>query len=187
MRILPEFHIGIINGWIPLFLYFIGFIISVSFYSKEARSWLFNNPKDQNKKVSLFIRLVGQFAMIGYILMMIFTPMDIQQPLFLVGAGIYTIGYLFVISALYYFRRTPIGQPVVAGPYRISRNPQWVGLFLILLGSGLASGVWLYVGIVIIVGIIYHIQILEEEKVCILQFGESYQSYMKRIPRYLLF
>jgi len=187
MKILPEFQIGIVNGWIPLLAYFIGFIISVSLYSKEARDWLFNNPKDQNKKALLFIRLVGQFGMIGYILMMIFTPMDIHQPLFWVGAGIYAIGYLFVISALYSFRRTPIGEPVVSGPYRISRNPQWVGLFLILLGSGIAAGVWLYVGIMISVGFIYHIQILEEEKVCILKYGESYRSYLKRIPRYLLF
>jgi protein-S-isoprenylcysteine O-methyltransferase Ste14 len=91
------------------------------------------------------------------------------------------------MSALHYFRITPINQPVVGGPYRISRNPQWLGLFLVLLGSAIAARIWLYIGIVIIVGFIYHIQILDEEDACIEKYGDSYREYIKRIPRYFLF
>jgi len=40
---------------------------------------------------------------------------------------------------------------------------------------------------VVIVGLIYHIQILDEEATCIKKYGESYRGYMKRIPRYFLF
>jgi protein-S-isoprenylcysteine O-methyltransferase Ste14 len=40
---------------------------------------------------------------------------------------------------------------------------------------------------VIIVGFIYHIQILDEEAACIKKYGESYRIYMKQIPRYILF
>jgi protein-S-isoprenylcysteine O-methyltransferase Ste14 len=187
MKIFPEFQLGILNGWIPLLLYFIGLILSVALYSKESRLWLFNNPKDESKRVLVFIRLCGQLAMIAYIVMMIFTPLQINNLLFLVGAVIYAIGYVFEMSALHYFRITPLRQPVVRGPYRISRNPQWLGLFLVLLGSAIAIGIWLYIGVVIIVGFIYHIQILDEEAACIEKYGDSYREYIKRIPRYFLF
>jgi protein-S-isoprenylcysteine O-methyltransferase Ste14 len=186
VKILPEFQIGLINGWIPLVIYFIGLIVSVSFYSEESRIWLFNNPKDDKKGFLLFLRLFGQLAMIACIFMMIITPMRIGNPLFLAGAIVFFIGFVLEMSALYYFRKTPVGQPVINGPYRISRNPQWLGLFLVLLGSAIAVGIWLFIGIVTLVGIIYHIQILNEESACIQKYGESYRKYMKRIPRYIL-
>ena len=187
MKIFPEFQLGILNGWIPFLLYFIGLILSVAPYSKESRLWLFNNPKDESRKVLVIIRLCGQFAMIAYIVMMIFSPLDINSPIFFVGAVIYIIGYIFELSALYFFRIAPINQPVVGGLYRVSRNPQWLGLFLVLLGSAIATRIWLYIWIVIIVGFIYHIQILDEEAACKKKYGKSYREYMERIPRYILF
>ena len=119
--------------------------------------------------------------------MMMLTPLKIDNPIFLVGTAIYSVGYLFEMSALHYFRITPIDQPVLGGPYHVSRNPQWLGLFLVLLGSAIATMIWLYIGMVVIVGFIYHIQILDEEAACIKKYGEGYREYMKRIPRYFLF
>lgn len=159
MKTFPDLQIGILNGWIPLVLYMIGLIVSVSLYSKESRLWLFNNPKDESKGVLVFIRLCGQLAMMVYIIMMMITPLNINNPIFLVGTAIYSIGYLFEMSALHYFRITPIDQPVIGGPYHVSRNPQWLGLFLVLLGSAIATRIWLYIGMVSLVGVIYHIQI----------------------------
>ena len=126
MDLLPEFRLGILNGWIPLVIYLAGLIGSVSSYSREARIWLFKDPKTQNKGVLRLLRPFGQLAMAAYILMMIFTPLKISQPIFLVGAGIYTVGFMLVMSALYHFRKTPLYEPVVTGPYRVSRNPQWL-------------------------------------------------------------
>jgi protein-S-isoprenylcysteine O-methyltransferase Ste14 len=187
MDLLPKFQAGILNGWIPLVIYFIGLIVSSSLYSKEARVWLFNNPQDENNNVFKYIRLFGQLAMVAYILMMVFTPMRIGDPVFLAGAIVFFIGFVLEMSALYYFRKAPIDRPVVNGPYRISRNPQWVGLFLVLLGSAIAVGIWPYLGLVVLVGIIYHKQILDEEKACLEKYGDSYRGYMERIPRYFLF
>jgi protein-S-isoprenylcysteine O-methyltransferase Ste14 len=187
MKILPELQTGVLNGWIPLLLYFIGLIFSVSLYSKESRVWLFNNPKDESKRVLVVIRFCGQLMMITYIVMMVFTPLSINSPIFPIGAVIYAIGYILEMSALHYFRIAPINRPVEGGPYRSSRNPQWLGLFLVLLGSAIATSTWLYIGMVIIVGFIYHIQILDEEAACIERYGESYREYIKRIPRYFLF
>ena len=139
MDLLPKFQAGILNGWIPLIIYFISLIVSASLYSKEARVWLFNNPQDENISVFKFIRLFGELAMVAYILMVVFTPMRIGDPVFLAGAIVFFIGFVLEMSALYYFRKAPMGQPVVNGPYGASRNPQWLGLFLVLLGSALQS------------------------------------------------
>ena len=101
MKIFPELEIGILNGWIPLVLYLVGLILSVSLYPKEARIWLFNNPKDTTKGVLVSFRLFGQLAMMAYVVMMIFTPLKTNSPIFLVGAGVYLIGFVSEISALY--------------------------------------------------------------------------------------
>jgi protein-S-isoprenylcysteine O-methyltransferase Ste14 len=186
MSLFPKLQIGFLNGWIPLVIYFIGLLISVSLYSRESRIWLFNNPKDQNKGILVFLRLFGQLAMVACILLMVFTPIKIRNAVFPIGGTVFVIGFILEMSALYYFRKTPIGQPVIEGPYHISRNPQWLGIFLVLLGSAIVVGIWLYLGIVLAVGLIYHIQILDEEAACLKKYGESYRDYMKRIPRYLL-
>lgn len=187
MDLLPIFQTGLLNGWIPLILYFLGLIISTSMYSKEARVWLFNNPKDENVGAFAFIRLFGQLVMVAYILMMVFTPLRIGTPIFLAGATVYFVGFVLVMSALHVFRKTPVGQPVMNGPYRVSRNPQWVGLFFVLFGSALATGIWLYIGLLVVVAIIYHKQILDEEKACLEEYGNGYREYMEQIPRYFLF
>jgi hypothetical protein len=139
MDILPKFQAGILNGWIPLIIYFIGLIFSVSLYPKDKRDWLFNNPKDTNKHGLILLRLFGQCVMMAYIVMLFFTPLKINTPVFLAGTGVFMVGFVFEISALYYFRITPIGEPVAKGPYRLSRNPQWLGLFFVLLGSAIVK------------------------------------------------
>lgn len=187
MKILPEFELGILNGWIPFGLYFLGFMLSLLPYSKEASSWLFQNPVNRSRRFLLLVRRIGQLSMVAYILMMVFTPLDLRLLPFLPGALIFFSGLFLEISALHSFRTAPPGQPVAAGPYRLSRNPQWVGLFLVLLGSAVAAGVWLYIAMVLLVGVIYHIQILDEEALCLQTFGDSFREYMNRIPRYLLF
>jgi protein-S-isoprenylcysteine O-methyltransferase Ste14 len=83
--------------------------------------------------------------------------------------------------------QAPNDQPVLAGPYRYSRNPQWVGLFLVLFGLALSAQSWLLILMVILFGPSYHIQILAEEDLCRAQYGTTYERYLETVPRYLLF
>ena len=118
---------------------------------------------------------------------MIFTPLQTNLVSFLVGMLIYIGGCAMVIGALNAFKTTPVGQPVVLGFYRWSRNPQWVGLVLIMIGAALMTGVLLYTAILLIVILIYHLQILAEEGLCLQYYGDDYRDYMAKVPRYLLF
>ena len=119
--------------------------------------------------------------------MMVLTPLNLGTLVFPVGLLIYVAGYGSVMVALRHFKHTPADQVVVTGPYRLSRNPQWLGLFLVLAGAAIMSGVGLYLDIILAVSIIYHLQILAEEKACLEQYGDSFRAYMAIIPRYFWF
>jgi len=73
----------------------------------------------------------------------------------------------------------------VSGPYKISRNPAFVGFDLLYIGWALA-----FPNIINLVAsscaiVIFHMQILEEEKFLETVFGKEYQQYKTRVNRYL--
>lgn len=184
MLTLPDLRLGLFNGWLPLALYFAGFVLAVATYSGEARARLFADPKYRMPAPVRVVRFLGQVAMLVYIGLMVWTPLAPGTFAFLIGALIYCLGYACVIDALHHFEHTPLGQPIVSGPYRLSRNPQWVGLVLVLAGAAVMTGTWLYVGVVLLVAVIYHQQILAEETVCLEQYGDDFRGYMAAVPRY---
>lgn len=73
---------------------------------------------------------------------------------------------------------------VTRGIYRFSRNPAFTGFDLFYLGIAcLFSNVFLLL-LTIIAIIIFHIQILEEEKYLSGVFGEEYRIYQSKTRRY---
>jgi protein-S-isoprenylcysteine O-methyltransferase Ste14 len=58
---------------------------------------------------------------------------------------------------------------------------------LILLGIGIAGASWLMIVLVILFVVVNHFTVLAEERFCSDKYGEPYRTYMKRVPRYLLF
>jgi protein-S-isoprenylcysteine O-methyltransferase Ste14 len=187
VQTLPDFRIGVLNAWLPLALYFVGFLLALGSFSGQARARLFEDPKYGMPAGVKLVRFLGQVAMVGCIGMMVFTPLMPGALVFPVGVFIYTAGYGIMMVALHYFKHTPANQVVVTGPYRLSRNPQWVGLVLVLAGVAIMSGVWLYLGIILVVAIIYHLQVLAEEKACLEQYGDGFRAYMANVPRYFWF
>ena len=187
MRLLPDFELGFGNGWVLLGVYAVGFLLAVAALSKEDRARLFADPKAQLRGVRRSLLTIGQLVAVASIVLMVISPLaGIAIPLYL-GLVMYGTGYGIVIVSLVYFKRATYDRPVTAGPYRLSRNPQWVGLFLVLAGSAVACGSWLLIGMVAIVAVVYHIQILEEERACTDLYGESYLRYVRKVPRYFLF
>lgn len=184
MQTLPDLKIGLLNGWLPLLLYFVGLGLALVSFSEPARAKLFADPKFSMPASVRLVRLLGQLAMFAYIGLMVFTPLRPGTLAFPVGILMYSVGYGLVMVALHHFQRTPVDQVVATGPYRFSRNPQWVGLALVLAGAAAMTGIWLYMGIILGVAIIYHLQLLAEEQACLELYGDSFRAYMARIPRY---
>lgn len=75
---------------------------------------------------------------------------------------------------------------IVAGPYRWSRNPIYLGMAIILLGVGLALGTLTPFAILpLFVWLIQKNFIAHEEAMLDKSFGAAYAEYKKRIRRWL--
>ncbi len=70
------------------------------------------------------------------------------------------------------------------GPFKYSRNPIYVGLFIAGVGFFVAVNSYLIITMYLIYWY-FNKSIIEEETLLKKHFGESYTSYMKKVPRYL--
>jgi len=118
-----------------------------------------------------------------------------QTPQYLVWLAIIilNIGISFALSAMRQLGNdlvagipeTGIHRLQTGGIYRFSRNPLYLGVFLLIIAS------LLYVPhpVNILAGLtaigIHHFIVTREEKFLIGQYGETYVNYMKRVRRYL--
>lgn len=72
------------------------------------------------------------------------------------------------------------------GPYRFSRHPTYLGLFIVLLGAGfLMSSVSIVVTSVLAFLLTMATFVKEEEKRHVKKYGEQYLQYMKQTRRIL--
>jgi protein-S-isoprenylcysteine O-methyltransferase Ste14 len=111
------------------------------------------------------------------------------------------VGGLLVVAfvawngwALWLFRRHETGllpgqathELIEEGPYRLSRNPLYVGLLVLYLGLALlAPTVWGLVLSPVAVLLLLWGAILPEERFLHERFGQPYDEYRRRVPRWL--
>lgn len=75
---------------------------------------------------------------------------------------------------------------VTGGVYRLSRNPMYLGLACLLLGSAVfLAAPWTLLGPVAFVAFITRFQIVPEERVLAAKFGRAYTEYCERIRRWV--
>ncbi|MEO7000344.1 MAG: isoprenylcysteine carboxylmethyltransferase family protein [Ktedonobacterales bacterium] len=110
------------------------------------------------------------------------------------GAALAIAGGLFIVTAIPAMVRghgtlntaAPSAALVVSGPYRISRNPMYVGL--VLLYSGLACGFAVVWALPLLIPLIVYTQIgviAPEERYLTHAFGDTYRTYMAHVRRWL--
>ena len=75
---------------------------------------------------------------------------------------------------------------VVTGIYKVTRNPMYVGLALVLVGWVVfLRSAWALLGPVAFVAYIARFQIAPEERVLAVLFGEEYLAYKSRVRPWL--
>lgn len=113
-----------------------------------------------------------------------------------VGISLITLAILFDLWSigLFLFHKTTVNPLtphntvhfVTRGLYRYTRNPMYVGLLVMLIGWSLCLGsLSPFLFLFFFVRVITWSQIMPEEKILIEKFGEKYEEYMKKTPRWL--
>jgi len=119
----------------------------------------------------------------------------LPQPYRLSGLGLAVLGVVIFCVAMYTMRDSwwagvAIDEQttlVTGGIYRYSRNPAFAGFDLFYIGWAMMFCNGILAAISLMSVALIHLQIIEEEKHLSEYFGEAYQDYKKRTPRYFLF
>ena len=110
------------------------------------------------------------------------------------GVVLIVAGVLLVMlsAGMFRLRKTtinPFGEPaamVQDGFYRFSRNPMYLGMLLVLFGVGLWLGNVLALLLApVFVAIMNRQYIVREEQLLDSRFGDAYQTYRRRVRRWI--
>ena len=132
------------------------------------------------------VSVLGKLAALACFVLISGTPLRIGQTVFVIGLALCGVGLAVMCAALLHFNNTPPGHLATRGLYRVSRNPQWLGMAAMLLGTCVAVGSWTAVMLWLASVVGYRFRIRGEETACLMQYGAAYGDYLKRVPRYLL-
>jgi protein-S-isoprenylcysteine O-methyltransferase Ste14 len=133
----------------------------------------------------LLAALLTAVAPIGFVAVPFHGPIAVL--LILVGLGFSAAGFLTFKS-----RGTPVRpgseptQLILSGPYRITRNPMYLGVLLISIGCFFAvESLWFVVPPILFFCVINFRLIPFEEQLMKEHFGAEYEAYRQRVRRWL--
>lgn len=80
----------------------------------------------------------------------------------------------------------PTTAIVTTGPYRLTRNPAYLGMALVYVGIALmAGGLWVLVPLPFVLALINNGVIKREERYLERKFGQEYLDYKTRVRRWV--
>jgi protein-S-isoprenylcysteine O-methyltransferase Ste14 len=137
---------------------------------------------------AVFLAFLMPHMVMQYAFPMIVVP---DTTIEVVAMSIMALGLLGCLWPLRHFSKgmwTGRRQPhlVTTGPYRFSRNPQYVTYFFFLAGYAVMGRTFLAWTALILYWIVVHLIVLIEEEHLERLFGDDYRTYKGETPRYLL-
>ena len=135
----------------------------------------------------------GMYAAATLLPPLLVLPPGLRQGAALALAG---VGACFDLAGLVAFRKakttvnplTPhkSAAVVTTGVYRLTRNPMYLGLALILLGLAVyLASPWALLGPLVFAAYIARFQIAPEERALTARFGTAYSAYCAQVRRWL--
>jgi len=186
IEFVPKLELGWFNGWIFLMVHVVLQAIFISICSKEVKVRLFDRGAGWTKTQKTFT-LVGKIFALINIILIILTPLKFGNIEFIIGTIIFLIGITGLVISILNFKNAPFDKPITKGLYKVSRNPQIVTVYIIILSYTLLIGSWLSLIILLFSFVGQHFSILGEERRLTEQYGDSFLEYKKKVPRYFLF
>ena len=184
MSLVPAFEIGIWNAWVFMSSFLLQMLV-VLLLGKGvwARSSLPSGIK--RSKVEKITPIIGNSVWFLATMYSIFLPLQLGTLWFYIGLPVFLVGLVILAVATANFATTPTEKPATQGAYSLSRHPLYLSMFIIYIGTGIASASWVFIllGIANIFWIRTEARL--EERYCLKKYGDAYRKYTKRTPRWI--
>ena len=186
MSWIPTFKIGLWNAWIlmlyyplhPLILILVDKLIGTGQIFKKVGNEGDGEGQNNTNKVYYAI-------LVGLLVYSIFLPLRTGTAWVYVGLIIYLIGLAMFLASVASVAITPQGQLFTKGIYRYSRHPLYLSMLLTFAGAGIACASWVYLVLTVVLFFLQAYQVKSEEQGCLRTFGDEYQAYMNKTPRWI--
>jgi protein-S-isoprenylcysteine O-methyltransferase Ste14 len=181
MSLVPEFELGLWNAWIFTLPIIVISILGPRILGKRASE----EASSSTEKVKTVSNLSSLVILLPFAYS-IFLPLKLDTIWFVTGLLTYLLAMFFVVTGLLNFATTSVNELVTKGVYGISRNPGYLGMFLVNVGIGVAclSWVFLLVAIANFLLLRWYVVVVEEPFL-IEKYGVTYREYMNRTPRWI--
>jgi len=186
MSWLPSFGIGLWNAWILMLFYVLHPLILIIVDKAVGTGGIYKKmgdiPTEKREKRNNTIAMGILFLLIVY---SVFLPLKLGSIWFYAGLTIYLMGLLILFTTIVNIATTPIGQVFKKGMYRFSRHPGYFSMSITLIGVSVATASWVFLLISMLYILLMISEVDLEERGCLKTYGDEYQEYMNRTPRWI--
>ncbi len=175
-------ELGFWNAWWFLLYYWLPVPLLRTFRpaNLDSMSGGEATPSEARQRVAIYIVF---FAALVYSL---FVPFRSGTLWFSIGFPVALLGAVFYGFAVRELLREELDKaPLRHGAYRFSRHPLYVSEFIMFVGVAVAcASVGILVFAIVMAG--FHVShAADEERDCVERYGEPYEAYLRRTPRWL--
>jgi protein-S-isoprenylcysteine O-methyltransferase Ste14 len=186
MSWLPAFEIGLWNAWILMLYYplhpLIMIVVDKAVGTGELTKKMGDVPYEKGEKRVFGIMMVVILLLCAY---SVFLPLKLGTAWFYAGFTTYLVGLVMFVTAIVNIATTPLGKPFTKGMYRYSRHPLMFSGSITFVGVSVASASWVFLLLSAVIIVLQTSQAIAEERGCLETYGDEYQEYLKRTPRWI--
>lgn len=184
MSIIPAFELGLWNAWIFILPMLFLMIIGNRLIRKRKMASLSEYLSDFSKKEKILVTVSMIPILVSYFYS-IFLPLKLGTIWFYIGFAIYLVGISIQIITWQHLATGSVDKPVTKGVYHFSRNPMYLGDYLIFISIAIACLSWVFLIVFVLSIDANYLTVISEEHECLVKYGEEYQKYMDRTPRWI--
>jgi protein-S-isoprenylcysteine O-methyltransferase Ste14 len=149
----------------------------------KERTHVPNNAR--RTMVEKYTGIIGNTCFLVALGYSVFLPLLLGTILFYLGLSVFTLGLSLFSFATFSFVTTPKDQLIQKGVYKFSRHPMYLAIFLICLGTGIASASCVFMALSVILAICFYYEARIEERYCLEKYKDVYKEYMNSAPRWI--
>jgi protein-S-isoprenylcysteine O-methyltransferase Ste14 len=185
VNLTQAFQFGLWNAWLLMIWQIILPILISTFLNKNnISSRLFVSAPLRHGKL---LDLTSMFLTVLSVLYSFFLPLNMNTIWFFLGLLLFVLSVFIMFSTAFALRYSEIDQPFTTGMYRYSRHPFYFSMGLLYIGITFMTLSWIFLIFTILFFVQINIAALNEEHYCRKLYGNEYQEYMDRTPKWIGF